>query len=59
MVGLGWVRLVKNAVLYYPFGLRAYNFIFTIRKFVDTLCGFYEELKADLIMFAQPEHYPV
>jgi hypothetical protein len=51
----GEVGLIGNHVLYYPFGLNMPNLIFTIRKFVDTLRGFYEENKADPRMFIQPE----
>jgi hypothetical protein len=51
----GEVGLIGNHVLYYPFGLNMPNLIFTIRKFVDTLRGFYEENKADSRMFAKSE----
>jgi hypothetical protein len=51
----GEIGLIGNHVLYYPFGLNMPNLIYTIRKFVDTLRGYYEEHKADARLFAQPD----
>ncbi len=49
------VGLIGNHVIYYPFGLNMPNLIFTIRKFVDTLKGFYEEHKSNERIFPKPE----
>ena len=49
------VGLIGNHVIYYPFGLNMPNLIFSIRKFVDTLKGFYEENKSNARRFPQPE----
>jgi hypothetical protein len=43
----GDVGLIGNYVVYFPFGLNMPNLIYSIRKFVDTLRGYYEEHKAD------------
>lgn len=51
----GEVGLIGNHVIYYPFGLNMPNLIFTIRKFVDTLKGFYEDNKMNERMFPKPE----
>ena len=48
------VGLIGNHVIYFPFGLNMPNLIFTVRKFVDTLKGFYEEHKANERIF--PKH---
>lgn len=47
----GDVGLIGNHVIYYPFGLNMPNLIFCIRKFVDTLKGFYEEHKLNERIF--------
>lgn len=51
----GDVGLIGNHVIYYPFGLNMPNLIFTIRKFVDTLKGFYEDNKTNERLFPKPE----
>lgn len=51
----GDVGLIGNHVIYYPFGINMPNLIFTIRKFVDTLKGFYEENKANERLFPKSE----
>ncbi len=51
----GDVALIGNHVIYFPFGLNMPNLIFSIRKFVDTLKGFYEENKSNERIFPQPE----
>ncbi len=48
------VGLIGNHEIYFPFGLNMPNLIFTVRKFVDTLKGFYEEHKANERIF--PKH---
>ena len=47
--------LIGNCVVYYPFGLNMPNLIFTVRKFVDTLRGYYEEHKSDDGLFPKNE----
>ncbi len=47
----GDVGLIGNHVIHYPFGLNMPNLIFSIRKFVDTLKGFYDENKSDERIF--------
>jgi hypothetical protein len=49
------VGLIGNHVIYYPFGLNMPNLIFCIRKFVDTLKGFYEEHKSNERLFPKSE----
>jgi hypothetical protein len=49
------VGLIGNHVIYYPFGLNVPNLIFCIRKFVDTLRGFYEEHKSNERLFPKSE----
>jgi len=51
----GDVGMIGNHVIYYPFGLNMPNFIFCIRKFVDTLKGFYEENKSNDRVFPRSE----
>ena len=51
----GEVGLIGNHVLYYPFGLNMPNLIYTIRKFVDTLRGYFEENKSDESLFRRQE----
>ena len=51
----GDVGLIGNHVIYYPFGLNMPNLIFCIRKFVDTLKGFYEEHKLKERIFPKSE----
>ena len=51
----GDVGLIGNHVIYYPFGLNMPNLIFCIRKFVDTLKGFYEEHKSNERIFPKSE----
>lgn len=51
----GEVGLIGNYVLHYPFGLNMPNLIFSIRKFVDTLRGYYEEHKSDYRIFPRKE----
>ncbi len=51
----GDVGLIGNHVIYYPFGLNMPNLIFCIRKFVDTLKGFYEEHKLNERIFPRSE----
>jgi hypothetical protein len=47
--------LIGNYVLYYPFKLNMPNLIYRIRKFVDTLRGYYEEHKSDERLFRKQE----
>ncbi len=49
------VGLIGNHVIYYPFGLNMPNLIFTIRKFVETLKGFYEENKSNEHIFPKQQ----
>jgi hypothetical protein len=49
------VGLIGNYVLYYPFKLNMPNLIYGIRKFVDTLRGYYEEHKSDERLFRKQE----
>jgi hypothetical protein len=49
------VDLIGNYVLYYPFKLNMPNLIYRIRKFVDTLRGYYEEHKPDERLFRKQE----
>ncbi|MFM8246718.1 MAG: hypothetical protein ACKN9M_07180, partial [Burkholderiaceae bacterium] len=51
----GDVGLIGNYVVYFPFGLNMPNLIYSIRKFVDTLRGYYEEHKADEGLFPKQE----
>ena len=44
---VGVIGLIGNYVLYYPFKLNIPNLIYCMRKFVDTLRGYYEEHKSD------------
>jgi hypothetical protein len=41
--------------MYYPFGLNMPNLILTVRKFVETLKGFYDEHKSNDHIF--PKSY--
>jgi hypothetical protein len=51
----GDVGLIGNYVVYFPFGLNMPNLIYSIRKFVDTLRGYYEEHKSDERIFPKQE----
>lgn len=49
----GDAALIGNHVIYYPFGLNMPNLIFSVRKFVETLRGFYDEHKSNERIFPQ------
>jgi len=49
------VDLIGDYVLYYLFKLNMPNRIYRIRKFVDTLRGYYEEHKSDERLFRKQE----
>ncbi len=49
------VGLIGRYVLYYPFKLNIPNLIYRIRKFVDTLRGYYKEHKSDECLFRKLE----
>ena len=51
----GEIGLIGNYVLHYPFGLNMPNLIYSIRKFVDTVRGYYEEHKWDEGLFQKKE----
>jgi len=53
--GDGEVGLIGNYVLHYPFGLNMPNFIYSVRKFVDTLRAYYEEHKSEEGLFPLKE----
>ena len=48
-------ELIGNHVIYYPFGLNMPNLIFCVRKFVETLRGFYEEHKSNERIFPKSD----
>ena len=49
------VDLIGDYVLYYLFKLNMPNRIYRVRKFVDTLRGYYEEHKSDERLFRKQE----
>jgi hypothetical protein len=51
----GTTSLIGNHVMYYPFGLNMPNLIFTVRKFVETLKGFYDEHKSNERIFPKSD----
>ena len=51
----GTTSLIGNHVMYYPFGLNMPNLIFTVRKFVETLKGFYDENKSNERIFPKSD----
>jgi hypothetical protein len=51
----GEIALIGNHVIYYPFGLNMPNLIFSLRKFVDTLRGFYDTHKSNERIFPKPQ----
>jgi hypothetical protein len=51
----GTTSLIGNHVMYYPFGLNMPNLIFTVRKFVETLKGFYDEHKSNEHIFPKSD----
>ena len=47
----GEIGLIGNHVIYYPFGLNMPNFIFCVRKYVETIKEFYEVHKSNERIF--------
>ena len=51
----GDIGLFGSYVLHYPFGLNMPNLIYSVRKFVESVRGYYEEHKSDKRLFPNEE----